>query len=257
MKDDGLRELFGVPPAEFVKARDAQAKELRAAGREAEAKQVAALRRPTAAVWAVNQLARRAPGEVEALLEASDRVRKAQMRGAAGDELRAAMSEQRAALAKLERAAEQILRGSGMQPSPAATRAVQTTLQAAATGPREVREKLRKGMLEEALEASGFEALLGATPPPARRRQPTSAPTPAVTSTPTAASRRAAQAEEREARRRAQQQAREERRRAQEVRRLEARLRKLEAASAAAGRAAEAARKAVETARAELQRLRA
>src|SRR6266849_949178 len=115
---DRLRDLFGVPPGEFVAARDALAKELRAGGRETEAKEVASLRRPTAPVWAVNQLARRAPAEVEELLDSSERVQKAQLRGAGGDELRAAMAGQRAALAKLERGAEQVLRGAGLQASP-------------------------------------------------------------------------------------------------------------------------------------------
>src|SRR3989442_7028510 len=156
MKDGSLQELFAVPPAEFTAARNALAKQLRAAGREEEAKQVAALKRPTAPVWAVNQLARRSPREIEALLEASEQVRKDQLRGARGDELRAAMAAQREALAKLEGAAEQILRGAGMQASAAATRALQATLQAAATGSAEMREKLREGVLEEALEPSGF-----------------------------------------------------------------------------------------------------
>src|SRR4051812_45612745 len=108
---DRLRDLFGVPPADFVGARDTLAKELRAGHREAEAKEVASLRRPTAPVWAVNQLARRAPAELEELLASSERLEKAQRRGAGGDELRAAMAGQRAALSKLERAAEEVLRG--------------------------------------------------------------------------------------------------------------------------------------------------
>ena len=93
--NDRLRDLFAVPPAEFTTARDALAKELRAQGRDAEAKEVTSLRRPTAPVWAVNQLARRSPAEVEELLDSSERVRRAQLRGASGDELRAAMAEQR------------------------------------------------------------------------------------------------------------------------------------------------------------------
>ncbi|HYR18904.1 MAG TPA: hypothetical protein VEQ15_05390, partial [Myxococcales bacterium] len=159
---DRLRDLFAVPPAEFVAARDALAKELRAGGREAEAKEVASLRRPTAPVWAVNQLGRRAPAEVDELLDSSERLQEAQLRGAGGDELRAAMARQRAALAKLERGAEQVLRGAGLQASPGAIRTVQSTLQAAATGPREMRERLRNGTIREALQPAGFEALLAA-----------------------------------------------------------------------------------------------
>src|SRR5712671_5779119 len=201
--NDRLRDLYAVPPAEFVAARDALAKELRAAKHEAGAKEVASLRRPTAPVWAVNQLARRSPAEVEHLLETSERVRGAQLRGAGGDALRAAMADQRAAMAKLERGAEQVLRGAGLQASPGALRTVQSTLQAAATGPRELREALRSGTMREALEPTGFEALLGAgmKPARARSRSPSTSPSPSLspsrstshspsspTSTPTATS---------------------------------------------------------------------
>ncbi len=263
---DRLRDLFGVPPAEFVAARDALAKELRAGRREAEASEVASLRRPTAPVWAVNQLARRAPAEVEELLDSSERVQKAQLRGAGGDELRAAMAGQRAALAKLERGAEQVLRGAGLQASPGAIRTVQSTLQAAATGSREMRERLRNGTMREALEPAGFDALLSAGIAPARRApaRPTShaASTSTPTSTPTptdraqAASKRAARAEALEARRRAQQQAREERKRARDVLQVERRLKTLEARAEAVERAAKEARAAVDSTRADLQRLR-
>jgi len=285
---DRLRDLFGVPPAEFVAARDALAKELRAGRREAEASEVASLRRPTAPVWAVNQLARRAPAEVEELLDSSERVQKAQLRGAGGDELRAAMAGQRAALAKLERGAEQVLRGAGLQASPGAIRTVQSTLQAAATGSREMRERLRNGTMREALEPAGFDALLSAGIAPARhapahpashatptthatptshatptphatptsRAAPTSHATPTSTARANAAAKRVARAEALETRRRAEQQAREERKRARDALQLERRLRKLEARADAAERAAKEARAAVDAARSDLQRLR-
>ena len=266
---DRLRDLFGVPPAEFVAARDALAKELRAGRREAEASEVASLRRPTAPVWAVNQLARRAPAEVEELLDSSERVQKAQLRGAGGDELRAAMAGQRAALAKLERGAEQVLRGAGLQASPGAIRTVQSTLQAAATGSREMRERLRNGTMREALEPAGFDALLSAGIAPARhapahsshatptsRAAPTSHATPTSSARAQAAAKRAARAEALEAKRRAQQQAREERKRARDVLQVERRLKTLEARAEAVERAAKEARAAVDSARADLQRLR-
>jgi hypothetical protein len=275
-----LRDLFGVPPADFVAARDALAKELRAGRREAEAKEVASLRRPTAPVWAVNQLARRAPAEVGQLLESSERVQKAQLRGASGDELRAAMAGQRAALAKLEGAAEQILRGAGLQPSPGAIRTVQSTLQAAATGPPEMRERLRDGTMREALQPTGFEALLGAGIAPARHApaqshtattshaattsratrtshaSPTSHATATSTARAEAAAKRAARAQALETRRRAEQQARDERKRTRHALQVERRLRKLEARADAAERAAKEARAAADSARADLQRLR-
>jgi hypothetical protein len=273
--NDRLRDLFAVPPAEFVAARDALAKELRASGHDAQAKEVSSLRRPAAPVWAVNQLARRAAADLEALLESSERVRRAQGRGATGGELRAAMAEQRAALSKLESGAEQVLRGAGLQASPGVLRTVQSTLQAAATGADEVREGLRSGTMREALEPTGFEALLGGHPPAGRETKNAAQPRAAAGKQP-ATSRSgkraapdgpAARAEAAEAKRRARQHAREERqrvqeqalaerRRARDTARLERKVRQLEARAESAERAANEARAAAESARADLQRLR-
>lgn len=271
---DRIRDLFAVPPAEFTGARDQLAKELRAAGHDAEAKEVAALRRPTAPVWAVNQLARRSAAELEQLLDSSERVRHAQVRGASGDELRAAMAGQRDALARLERAAEQVLRDANLQTSAGALRTIQSTLQAAATGPPEVREQLRQGTMREALEPAGFEALLGAGVTPAGHapaqaaarsspaavkaaaRATTAKPDSAASRRAAAAAERAARDEAREAKRLAAEKAREERARAREEMRLEGELRKLERRAQAAERAATQAREAVEAARSRLDQLK-
>ena len=262
--NERMRDLFAVEPAEFVRARDSLAKELRAAGHEAEAKEVAELRRPTAAVWAVNQLARKNKADLEHFLEASERVRHAQVRGASGDNLRTAMADQRGALAKLEQAAADVLRSSGAQPNPGALRTVQLTLQAAGSGPADVRQQLLHGTLREALEASGFDALLAAGPVrPAGtghaaaagsrdgksshtgRGEAERGPTPQQQ----AKERRA---EEREAKR----QAAEARKREQAARAAEKQIRKLQTRAAAAEEAARKARKALDAARAGLERLR-
>src|SRR5207237_177171 len=51
--------LAEVPPDEFVKARDALVRKLRDEGQTEEARRTAALRRPSTALWIVNQRARR------------------------------------------------------------------------------------------------------------------------------------------------------------------------------------------------------
>ena len=51
-------DLYGLPLDRFVAERGALAKALRADGRRDEASRVAALRKPSVAAWAVNQLAR-------------------------------------------------------------------------------------------------------------------------------------------------------------------------------------------------------
>jgi len=58
--DAEVEGLYGLPLEEFIKARDALARRrAREAGKEAGAA-VKALRKPSVAAWALNQLARRA-----------------------------------------------------------------------------------------------------------------------------------------------------------------------------------------------------
>ena len=68
--DARLDELFAAPPDGFVAAREAIVKELKQAGRRDEAAVVHALRRPTVAVWGVNQMARARPDHLAALVSA-------------------------------------------------------------------------------------------------------------------------------------------------------------------------------------------
>jgi hypothetical protein len=75
---DALDELFAAPLAEFTATRDRIAKSLRADGRREEADVVAALRKPTAAVWAVNRLAREQRSAVRGLVKAAERLRAVQ-----------------------------------------------------------------------------------------------------------------------------------------------------------------------------------
>jgi hypothetical protein len=58
---DLVDPLYAGPPEEFVAARDALAKRLRADGDRATAAEVAKLRRPTATAAALNQVARTVP----------------------------------------------------------------------------------------------------------------------------------------------------------------------------------------------------
>ena len=76
--------LFTAPPQAFVASRDALAVERKAAGDADGAKRVKALRRPTVAAWAVNQVARSSRREVAALGLIGDRLRDAHERLLAG-----------------------------------------------------------------------------------------------------------------------------------------------------------------------------
>src|SRR5262249_62367924 len=89
------------------------AKELRGEGRREEAAQVAKLRKPTIAAWALNQLVRRNRREVDLLLHAGHRLRQAQAGVVRGGE-RASFEQARQTEAEagrsLGREAEALLR---------------------------------------------------------------------------------------------------------------------------------------------------
>lgn len=149
--------LYDVPPAGFTKARDALAKELRAAGKAAEAREVAGLRKPTAVLWVINQLGRAAPQAVKALIDAAEKMKRAHQHGD-GEALRAAMQKQREALHEVNAAAEKSAAEIGSKPTMDFLRRVQGTAQAAAAAEP---DKLRDGELDGELEPAGFESLLG------------------------------------------------------------------------------------------------
>lgn len=67
---DDIAELLAVPPTEFVAARNALAKQIRANGDKDRAALVAKMRRPSTTTWAVNAAARAEPTGAEALVDA-------------------------------------------------------------------------------------------------------------------------------------------------------------------------------------------
>jgi len=110
-------ELFTTPPTEFVAARNALAKSLKAAGQKEEAAAVAALRRPSVPDWALNTVALQAPDVVADAVVAAEELRAVQA-AALGDaggatDLREAMATTRQAAGALRKAAEDVLRQAG------------------------------------------------------------------------------------------------------------------------------------------------
>src|SRR5256885_4954956 len=103
-------ELYGLALDEFVPARDALAKRLRAEGRREEAAAVAALRKPSVAAWAANQAVRSQPKAARELWAAGDALLAAHEavvggRGGGGAALREASLRHRAAVRELLAAA--------------------------------------------------------------------------------------------------------------------------------------------------------
>jgi hypothetical protein len=149
--------LFELRPGEFVAARDALAKRLRGHGQRADAAEVRALARPTVAAWAVNQLARREPEWTQALATAGQRLERAHqqlLRRGDRDGWRAATSDQRQAIDRLVRLAEQVLREERGSVSVSLRDQVRQTLQAATLDP-DARAAVLAGRLTRELRSGG------------------------------------------------------------------------------------------------------
>ena len=132
--DKEIDRLYGLPLDRFTKARDTRVKELRSGGEREAADHLKKARKPTAAAWAANQLARSERMNVRALLTAGDQLREGQaelMRGGKPDDLRRAEESERRALAALLDAGRQIVDGD------ATLRKLEATLRAAAVDPED------------------------------------------------------------------------------------------------------------------------
>ena len=149
---DESDELHGLPLDEFVPARDALVKRLRAEGRREEAAAVAALRKPSVAAWAANQAVRSQPKAARELWAAGDALLAAHEavvggRGGGGAALREASLRHRAAVRELLAAAAGLLDGRGRGMSAATLERVEATLHAASLDVR-LRGVAEAGRLE-------------------------------------------------------------------------------------------------------------
>lgn len=167
--DDRIDGLYAGPAESFIVDRDAIAKELKAAGDKEGAATVKALRKPTAAAWAVNQLAHSARRDVAKLLDVGDDLRAAHEALAEGHgdaAIRLATTRRRKLVADLTDRAVAFL-GKGGE---AQREAIATTLDAAVADP-DAGITVQEGRLTKELSApSGFGAgLVFATPPAAPR----------------------------------------------------------------------------------------
>jgi hypothetical protein len=155
--DEVVDELYGLDPAEFTARRDARAAESRQAGNPDLAAEVKALRRPTAAAWVVNLLARSRPEEVARLVELGAQMREAQA-SLAGEELRALSRQRQRIVVGLGREAARLARDAGHPASDAVARDVQATLDAALAD-EGAGAAVRSGRLMRPLEHRGMEAV--------------------------------------------------------------------------------------------------
>ncbi|MEW6322790.1 MAG: hypothetical protein AB1635_17095 [Acidobacteriota bacterium] len=238
--DRGIDALYRAPLGEFTAARNALAKR---AG-PADAARVKQLAKPTVPAWAVNQLYWRERRTYDALVKASEALRKAHRQLLAGRQadLPAIEAAHRDALKAATAAIRAILQTSGEAATPATMAAVSETLQALPSDDP-------PGRLTRPLRPLGFEAL-GTLPTRSSLR---AVPKPVPAATPDAgAAKREADAAKREAARVAK--ALDAARRAEK----EAHARRVRAqkALAAAERARDTLQEKLDAATAEVQRLR-
>lgn len=193
---DEVDDLFKLPLAEFVDARNALAKRLKQSGRAGDANLVKTLTKPSVSAWTVNQLYWNHRVAFDRLLAAGQRFHKAQASGLSGRvaDLRGSLDARREALTRLAELAESLLSDAGHNPSPDTIRRVTTTLEAisahasASDGPT-------LGRLTHDVDPPGFELLASfvSHAAPARTAQKS---TSTVTASPRKATREASQVED-------------------------------------------------------------
>jgi hypothetical protein len=150
--DDVAAELLAGSLNEFTTRRNARVKELKAAGQGELAAAVAELKKPSVALWAANQLARRDAAAFERLRRAGDAVVQAQTDAVAGQKnaaqaLRSASDELQRELTAEVRAAGDILRAEGHSADEATLRRIQEMMRLAAVSGGETWDRLRRGAL--------------------------------------------------------------------------------------------------------------
>jgi hypothetical protein len=152
--DAAADELYGLLPEQFTSRRAELSAEARAQGDGAARAQLAAMRRPTVAAWAVNLLVREHGADVENLLRIAAELRTAQ-RALDGNRLRELSHERRSCVATLSAATRSVTAAAGRPVNDAVLREVQATLDAAVAD-ENAESAVRTGRLTTALTYSGF-----------------------------------------------------------------------------------------------------
>ena len=153
-----IDRLYALPLEEFTRERDELAKRLRGDGDADAAAAVKALKKPSVAAWAVNQVQRDRPDEVRELIEVTEelhRVYEKLSSAGARERLEEAAEMQRKLIRSLVRCASQLLEAGGHSPSDATLGKVADTLRAAALDD-ELRDQLGRGRVVKEQRAAGL-----------------------------------------------------------------------------------------------------
>lgn len=153
------QDLYGLPLERFVPERDALVKALRKERRREDAAEVAALRKPSVAAWAVNQVVRTQRAAVGALFDAGDALQHAHSQLLAGkgdgNALRETLARERAAVSELAEKARGLLDSEGHELTQTMFDRVSETLHAAALDP-DARAQAKDGSLQRELRHIGI-----------------------------------------------------------------------------------------------------
>ena len=151
---DVADELYGLPPAEFTAARNAAAKAAKANKQTELAAAITALPKPSTAAWVANQLVRRHPDDVDALLELGDDLRAAE-KARDADRIRSLSRERNLRVPALTRQAKALSEELGQAVSDAVETEISNTL-TAALATADFGAAVRSGRLTKALLWAGF-----------------------------------------------------------------------------------------------------
>ena len=146
--------LYGLPPGDFVGARNSRAKELVAAGDRQSAAAVRRLPKPSLAAWLANRLVRAHRDEVNKLIALRTRFEDAQAK-AGREELHTLARQRKAFIETLMAFARDELAASGDAMTPEVQRQLEDTLDAAVAD-EGAAAQLRAGHLNQALHHIGF-----------------------------------------------------------------------------------------------------
>ena len=154
-----IDRLYALPLEEFTSERDDLAKRLRKDGGAADAAAaVKALKKPSVAAWAVNQVQRDRPDEVRELIEVTEELHRVYAKlssAGARERLEEAAEIQRKLIRSLVRCASQLLEAGGHAASDATLTKVADTFRAAALDP-DVREQVARGRVVKEQRAAGL-----------------------------------------------------------------------------------------------------
>jgi hypothetical protein len=147
-------ELYLLPPAQFVGARDEMVHAALAEGNRELAQELKGLRRPTQSAWLVNLLARRESATMEQLFALGRELRHAQAE-LDGQQLRRLSEQRKELIRQLRERARRHAAEAGLQPTDAALAQVEATLHAALVD-LAASFTVRTGRLIRPMSHSGF-----------------------------------------------------------------------------------------------------